>query len=440
MAYKIQIENNFFVLSDTVTGAEIIREVRDQVKFSVASTVYRFKWNYANSPDVSKEIVTEFDFANIVDSALTPFADQATLNAYLSSKIGKICCNPSDIDIDITDSASTTLYLLTVAVGGSATQPIQDCTVENSDSSYTDSILAEGNLVLPDITVTDSDGSTSSFPSVKDVTCTPSPDTTLEVNGTTEGTFTAGSTIDVQLSDSGGVVTPTSVTVVGSDVQVLLPDAPPVSYKGTALPMKTGQDVVHVANDDGATQYGRQISWYQLSANNYFGHDRRFTGITGGYHNGTGYVSVNGTASTYAAQFPNNVIIDWDTYDEATGNFLMYYNVVAGNQNWNNARLSAIALSIGAFTSGWHMCNFIEFYNVRKMGFDNGVNMFNYPPFSGNTSNGIAIANHVFWTANTANATNAVFVYNYVYNVGLIDPVGGAAKFFACRIGNISEL
>lgn len=90
MAYKIQIENNFFVLIDTSTSFEIIREVRDQVKFSVSTTVYKFKWNYANAPDVSKEIVTEFDFSNIVDSGGIAFASQAVLNAFLSSNIGYI--------------------------------------------------------------------------------------------------------------------------------------------------------------------------------------------------------------------------------------------------------------------------------------------------------------------------------------------------------------
>ena len=64
------------------------------------------------------------------------------------------------------------------------------------------------------------------------------PDTTIQVNGTTEGTVMAGSTVDVQLSDSGGVVTPDSVTIVGNDLQIVLPDAPlnlywELNYNGT---------------------------------------------------------------------------------------------------------------------------------------------------------------------------------------------------------------
>jgi hypothetical protein len=46
------------------------------------------------------------------------------------------------------------------------------------------------------------------------------PDTSLEVNGTPEGTFAAGSTIDVQLTDGVNPVTPDDVTVVGNVVTI----------------------------------------------------------------------------------------------------------------------------------------------------------------------------------------------------------------------------
>lgn len=48
-----------------------------------------------------------------------------------------------------------------------------DATVENSDQSYTDTVASGGTLVLPDITVTDSDGTIRTQPSVTDVVCTP---------------------------------------------------------------------------------------------------------------------------------------------------------------------------------------------------------------------------------------------------------------------------
>jgi hypothetical protein len=173
--------------------------------------------------------------------------------------------------------------------------------VRNSDNTYTEIVLSGGTLVLPDITVTDSDGSTFTQPAVTNVVCTfnppcedaivninsvffsnvPSggteniivrqstgstqvgsiqgqyfriadstavlkttsnvtlsttsikaedsedivaPDTSIEVNGVAEGSVVAGSTVDIQLSDSLGVVTPLSVTQTGNDFAVVLPD------------------------------------------------------------------------------------------------------------------------------------------------------------------------------------------------------------------------
>jgi hypothetical protein len=137
---------------------------------------------------------------------------------------------------EITDSDLNVLYSGSIVSGGNLDQIITDSTVVNSDATYSVSVLAEGSLVLPDITVTDSDGSTSSFPSVKNVTCTPSPDTDLEVNGVLEGSVTAGSTVDIQLSDSNGVVTPDSVTQVGNDLQIVLPDsAAPIDVDAQAF-------------------------------------------------------------------------------------------------------------------------------------------------------------------------------------------------------------
>ena len=52
---------------------------------------------------------------------------------------------------------------------------------------------------------------------------TPCPDTTLQVNGVNEGTFAAGSTIDLQLTDGTNPVNPDSVTVVGNVVTATLP-------------------------------------------------------------------------------------------------------------------------------------------------------------------------------------------------------------------------
>jgi hypothetical protein len=57
------------------------------------------------------------------------------------------------------------------------------------------------------------------------ITARPCPDTDLEINGTPEGSFTAGSTIDLQLTDGVNPVTPVSVGRVGDTVTATLPAA-----------------------------------------------------------------------------------------------------------------------------------------------------------------------------------------------------------------------
>lgn len=114
--------------------------------------------------------------------------------------------------------------------------PCLDADVENSDASYTATVASGETLVLPDITVTDSDGSTFTSPSVKDITCTPSAkdlflkgifangnDTmeTLTIDADNAGTYTSISddgasgtiTLDINGGGFGAFVNPTVLAV-----------------------------------------------------------------------------------------------------------------------------------------------------------------------------------------------------------------------------------
>jgi len=95
MSYKIEIQNNFFVVTDTATGIEEIREVRDQVKWRVSGSIYSFFYNIANlvdqnSPNIIRlgENAKEFDFSEIVDSTEMPFASRAIFNDLLNVNLG----------------------------------------------------------------------------------------------------------------------------------------------------------------------------------------------------------------------------------------------------------------------------------------------------------------------------------------------------------------
>jgi hypothetical protein len=220
-----------------------------------------------------------------------------------------------------------------------------------------------------------SGGATISTTSIKaeeseDITA---PDTSLEVNGTPEGTFAAGSTIEVNITDGVNPVTPDAVTVVGNVVTIEVPAATPAPVGATL--MKTGQTTSYRTGDDGDLEAGRATDFFTLASNNPFGSTARFTDELGG--------------STYT----NDIVIDWITYNGATVlgwdrriNLTGTYVSVA----WATAIDNAFAHSVGTFTNGWRLPNVIEqfslFWHTNSSG---GVNDgISYSPFNltGNTN------------------------------------------------------
>jgi hypothetical protein len=207
-----------------------------------------------------------------------------------------------------------------------------------------------------------SGGATISTTSIKaeeseDITA---PDTDIEVNGVSEGSVVAGSTVDIQLSDSLGVVTPISVTQTGNDFSVVLPDAPPAPVGATL--MKTGQQTSFRTGDDGDIEAGRATDFFTLASNNPFGSTARFTDELGG--------------STYT----NNWVIDWSTYNGV--NVLGYYRVVQTSIIWNTAIDNALG-TFGTF-SGCRMPNNTELLNLFNYGA--ATTRLNYSPFNLSTT------------------------------------------------------
>jgi len=265
-----------------------------------------------------------------------------------------------------------------------------DADVENSNASYTDSVVSGGTLVLPDITVTDSDGSTFTQPSVENVTCTLSPDTALEVNGPLEGTFAAGSTIEVNITDGVNPVTPDAVTVVGDVVTIEVP-AGAAAPVGATL-MKTGQTISFRTGDDGDLEAGRATDFFTLASNNPFGNTNRFTDELGG--------------STYT----NNIVIDWSTYDGAT--VLGYRRTISATTVvWNDAIDGALAVSIGTFTSGWRLPNVTEIINIVNRGLSFTVSGLNYAPFN--------ISSVELWLSNTLEGSSGNKLHTFNFNMGI---------------------
>lgn len=101
--------------------------------------------------------------------------------------------------------------------------------VINSDLTFDEMVNSGSILELPDITITDSDGTDIQWPSAKNFVCSP---------------------------PSGG--------------------------SSGLLPLKTGQTISYRSNDDGDIEAGRSVDFFTLNFNNPFGNTTRFTDELGG--------------------------------------------------------------------------------------------------------------------------------------------------------------
>lgn len=214
-----------------------------------------------------------------------------------------------------------------------STTVCSDAQVDNSDASYSVLVASGGSLILPDSDV--------------------------EVNSNLEGQIVSVKTIDIQLTDGVGSVTPNSVNIVGNTVNIEVPAA--VS-RTTAQLMKTGQTVSQVTGDDGDLERGRNVSFTTLAENNPFGNTNRFTSTTGN--------------QTYT----NTIIIDWSTFDGNT--VLGWSNTLRGGTlNTINQDITAsLSLSIGGYTTGWRTPNAIELMSLANYSFS--TNVLQYSPFN----------------------------------------------------------
>lgn len=345
----------------------------------------------------------------------------------------------------IKDSAGTTLYNGTIASGESSIITVGNSTVENSDASYSVSVLAEGSLILPDITIDVTNSAltvvnTATVASVQNVTIS-APDGTINIKKTGDGTISSqsvpsGATIDYSVADNtitvnsansftidatdpldivlkdslGSTLTPNSVTPSQAQhkVDIVLPAS--VAPIGARL-MKTGQTTSYQTGDDGTHQSGRLTSFMVLASNNPFGNTNRFTDELGG--------------QTYT----KGIMIDWAQTDGST--VQGYYFNSNSSRTWSAFITWANALSITGFTSGWRPVNKLEVETL----FNYGASTFalNYAPL-----NNMFVINggsdRYFWASNTyPNGTTSAWytdTYNWSFN---LTGKGGATMGFAIR-------
>lgn len=382
-----------------------------------------------------------YDFDQVIGSSCLPV--QIYRNGVLVDTVasgGTYSYTTDAFTYTIKNTALTTLYSGNITANLNVT--IQDATVENSDASYSASVLAEGSLVLPDITVDvinslDVVVSTQISASVKDVV-TSAPDGTINIKKTGDGTISSqsvpsGATIDysvadnaitvnsangfsidatdpldIVLTDGTSSVTPTSVTYSQGQhkVDIVLPTNSP-NYASARL-LKTNQTVSYRTKDDGDLEAGRNASFFTLLANNPFGNTNRFTDILGG--------------QTYATA----IVLDWSTYDGVSVlGYTKGLNTV--NVDWNGAVDGASTTSIGSFTSGWRLTNINELGNIVIYG-GVTITVLNYAPFN-------ITDDRLVWSSTTAPfSTTTAFTLatgNAVQNV--LAKTSAFCRYIACR-------
>lgn len=158
----------------------------------------------------------EFDIGQELAFDRSMIAIELTVDVVAKRECWQDCDNYPDIlqGFDWCGETAATLDRLTQiqkdCISDELCGACDDGNVRNSDSTYTNTVASGGTLVLPDITVTDSDGSTSSVPSVQDVTCTPCPVVKSLSVGASDTTPDLGDSITITATPSN--ITPTSYT------------------------------------------------------------------------------------------------------------------------------------------------------------------------------------------------------------------------------------
>ena len=298
------------------------------------STIENSDASYTDTIESGGTLVLPDTTINITDQFGNPL-DTITFPVYSTVNIDIDSYIPPCLDAtyDLEDSLGNPLSSGSIPSGTNDVIVAPDATVENSDASYTDTVVSGGTLVLADSDV--------------------------NVNGNLEGTVVSVQTIDIDVTDGVNPVTPTSIGIVGNTVTIEVPTA--TAPVGATL-MKTGQTTSYRTGDDGDFEAGRATDFFTLASNNAFGNTNRFTDELGG--------------STYA----NTIVIDWSTYDGST--VLGWSKTLRGGTVRDIAQNigDALLLSIGGFTTGWRIPNVIEQISIFNYSLPGSA--VNYSPFN----------------------------------------------------------
>jgi hypothetical protein len=285
-------------------------------------------------------------------------------------------------------------------------------------------------LVLPDITVTDSDGSTYTQPAVTDVVCTipdPCEDSNLTLNGNAFLSVPSGDTQDIELLDQNGEpITPEDVT--GNVITVDVGGGVPI---GATL-MKTGMITSNQTGDDAFDPQGRESDFFILGGLTPWGNNRRFSDELGNTSDSTAYYDINGGVIAPSSAYLSEVFIDWSTFNGTT--YLMYYfgDMSGTLRNFTDYLSWCDGLSILGHTD-WKALNVNELFNLQN---PNRQGVTFYPPMSKK-----GIFGGFLWS-NTSHKDTPTSAYMLVIYGGNIQEFGKTNTLYcmACRRGTLAEI
>lgn len=346
-------------------------------------------FNIADNPYEIPDSHISFN-GNLVDPLPATITKNIELYNNLSNQVGTVVQDdPTSLILlapdgitNVRDSANNLLFVSSVASGDTDNPQVSDSTVviKNTVNTViqTETVRAQDSedAIIANVSWTDSDGSGESTPYGVPIVCTPM------INSST-------------IYKSG------SVTTI-------------------------------IAEDDGATKFGRGVDWYTLGYNNYFGTTRRFTGRTGGYQSGGSYFDVNGAGTTQALAFPNDIAIDWAYWDKISGS-VHWWDMTYFSSTGTNA-LANQPYTLHGF-SDWILPNIPMHRTLYNYEFFGLSTMMNYNPFN---LGGLATANRL-WLSNVPSVTTNLM--NFSGTDALTNnSLGTTCRVQAFRLGNTSEL
>lgn len=234
-------------------------------------------------------------------------------------------------------------------------------------------------------------------------------DVTQTVNGAaiTNNKAETSKAITIRYANNDPVV----VTTITDTETVFIGEVP--NPLNTSNPFKTGQTTSYAANDDGDLERGNGVSFTALSHNNYFGNTNRFTDDLGG--------------QTYTSGW----VIDWATWNQITGSYIMWYKTAQTGATWANA-MAGQPYNVGGFADCYlpNATEIGQLYNFEL------ASALNYAPFNYTVA---GTASNLWTTTTVPSATTTAIAFQ-----GLVVEAARTKTlviaFFVMRYGNISEL